>query len=387
MIAVTARRPAVRPEVPATADVLVHAAGVGLEGRTSSPVTLADVTATRVVDEAARRRLTGHLVAAIGAGTVVASADGRARAMAAHRRAVRHVLRVEQVLLETVDVLAAAGVGSRVLKGPAVARTLYPCPAVRTFVDVDLLVRSGDIDRAAAALRAAGHRRPVPELRPGFDRRFGKTAMFVHPAGIQVDLHRTLVVGPHGLLIDLADLFAGGRSVTVGGRGVATLDVASEFLALCYHAALGDVPPRLASLRDVAQALARHPDILAAVLDQAEAWRGRAVVARAVSLAASVFDLVETPSIAWAAAYRPDRGERRLLSCYVAARHGNARKYLASARVIRGPVDKAAFLAALLFPRREVLTAHGRHRGPWLRQGVRSLLRRTAADADAPAVS
>ena len=43
------------------------------------------------------------------------------------------------------DALEAAGIPSALLKGPALARTVYPDPALRQSVDIDLLVRPGDV--------------------------------------------------------------------------------------------------------------------------------------------------------------------------------------------------------------------------------------------------
>ena len=46
------------------------------------------------------------------------------------------------MLLRALEVLAAAGIPSRVLKGVALAHTAYPQPELRVFGDVDLLVPS-----------------------------------------------------------------------------------------------------------------------------------------------------------------------------------------------------------------------------------------------------
>jgi Uncharacterised nucleotidyltransferase len=355
-----------------TAAVLVRAAASGLDANGRPPLVLTDDRAGAVVAAAARQRLTGHLAAAIDAGDVQASTAVRQAVADAHRTAIRWVLHLEQVLLEVVDVLAAERIDVQVMKGPVVARTIYPQPGIRTFVDIDLLVAGEQFDRATSTLAAAGYRRPVPELRSGFDRRFGKTAMFVDRTGVQVDVHRTLVVGPHGLLIDLADLRAEGGEITVAGRSLRTLGSVRQFLALCYHAALGDVPPRVAALRDVAQMVTGTPGILEAALPVATRWRGRAVVARAVSLATTRLGLRTSPATAWASGYRPDRQERRLLACYTA--RSNARLYLASVRTLGDPVAATAYLTALLLPQRAVLRVHRRNRARWLWQGVRSLL-------------
>ena len=95
----------------------------------------------------------------------------------------------------------------RVLKGSAVAHIDFPDPGLRSFGDVDMLVRAGDFGRAVGVLETMGGRRRVPELRPGFDRRFGKGAVIKLPSDLEIDLHRTFVAGALGMTIDLDSLF------------------------------------------------------------------------------------------------------------------------------------------------------------------------------------
>lgn len=60
---------------------------------------------------------------------------------------------------EVLDALAARGVEAIVLKGAALAHTLYPEPWLRTRSDTDLLVRAADRPAALAALERLGYRR------------------------------------------------------------------------------------------------------------------------------------------------------------------------------------------------------------------------------------
>lgn len=65
---------------------------------------------------------------------------------------------LEDVLRRVLDVLGAAGVPVIVLKGPVLARTLYPSAVFRPYGDLDLVVPAPGEDRAVAALTAAGLR-------------------------------------------------------------------------------------------------------------------------------------------------------------------------------------------------------------------------------------
>lgn len=365
-----------RPDVEIR-DLLVHATSAGVREHAGMRRHVPDDLVGEVAAAAARQRVTGFVLDAVSRDALGASSPSLARLEIAHRHATMRVLMLERVLLSVVDILGAGGIASRILKGPAVARTLYADPAVRTFLDIDLLVPARDLDAAVAVLTAAGLRRMLPELRPGFDRRFAKTVTFLHPSGCQVDLHRTLVVGPFGLLVDRRDLFADRRSLEVAGRQMHTLGRTAQFLNLCYHAALGDFPARLTPLRDVAEAL-RDPALdLDSALAIAEGWHGSAVVARAVGLAASLLDLPACSAVRWARSYQPGGRERRLLACYTSPYRSNSRKYLATAATIPGLADKAAFLRALLLPSSDFVADRARDPARWWMHGLASLITRS----------
>ena len=82
--------------------------------------------------------------------------------------------------------LTEAGVTSLVLKGPAIARELWP-DEPRDYGDADLLVGAQDFDRAEAALRAHGY------VRTAFAEPAGTAVEYraPDPLHISVDLHRS----------------------------------------------------------------------------------------------------------------------------------------------------------------------------------------------------
>src|SRR5881394_2041222 len=76
------------------------------------------------------------------------------------------------------DVLGAAAIPHLVLKGPVLAATVYPHPATRTMIDIDLLVHDSDVERAIAALEAIGYR--VPPQFAGVTMEAGDAPPLVH---------------------------------------------------------------------------------------------------------------------------------------------------------------------------------------------------------------
>lgn len=333
-----------------------------------------------------RERLTGLLARAVADGALPATAEQAKQAAALQRATMCILLTLEARLLEVVELLARSGLDYRVLKGTSVAHLDYPEPSTRPYVDVDLLVRPEHFDRSVAVLERAGHVRRYPQLNQGFDRRFGKGATFLTPSGLEVDLHRTLDRGPFGLTVDLGDLWSHPVTFELGGRQVNALDPERRFLSVCFHAALGNVPARLAPLRDVAQMLLRGDLDIDRVRSSAALWRSEVVVARAVILAWDTLAVTREVELSvWARRYQPSARDRRALRLYLDLRQSHLRRTLATVPFVGGTRQKLAYLRGMILPSASYLRArdhnyltHWRRAGdPWRH------LRHMGTEADA----
>jgi hypothetical protein len=141
------------------------------------------------------------------------------------------------VLAQVARALDAIAAPALLVKGAALALTVYPQPASRPMQDIDLLVRRADRDRILAALAAAGgvvHADPDRPLTSDF---LGETAVMM-PAGstpFLVEIHTSLdnlVPRP----IDEAGLFA--RAVAAPGLpGLLLPSVVDHALLIALHAA------------------------------------------------------------------------------------------------------------------------------------------------------
>jgi len=78
--------------------------------------------------------------------------------------AAARAMRAGRQIQEVVDALEGAGIPSVLLKGPALARTMYPDPALRQSSDIDLLVRPRDFLQAEAVLEGLGYVSPKNEF-------------------------------------------------------------------------------------------------------------------------------------------------------------------------------------------------------------------------------
>ncbi|HVG97554.1 MAG TPA: nucleotidyltransferase family protein [Chloroflexota bacterium] len=149
-----------------------------------------------VVELSDRHRVAAHVHAALrraGAGVPEAAAGALRRA--ALRRSAA-VFGLERTLRRVLDALGAAGVPVIVLKGPVLARTIYPEPGLRPYSDVDLTVQEAHVPAAVAALQACGLSEIVYQA---------EAARQTHAGHVEggASFHRMFVEGPEGALVEL----------------------------------------------------------------------------------------------------------------------------------------------------------------------------------------
>ncbi|HEY5664580.1 MAG TPA: nucleotidyltransferase family protein [Ilumatobacter sp.] len=322
------------------------------------PVELGAAEFDRLFAQVERHRLLGLFAAAVTDGSIRLDPADVERVADTHEVWGAHVLRIERLLLDLDPLLRAAGIEYRLFKGAALARSVYADPAHRLYADLDLLVPGDRFDRAVRLLGTElGGVPALPELRPGFDREFGKDAT-VRVGRVEVDLHRTFVTGPIGLSVPLDDLFGDAGSVVIAGRRLPTLAPIDTFLQTCLNAAVGDFPVRYGSLRDVAGLVAASDPDPAAVAEVARRWRSVAVVKRAIDETWRCLGLTPCELSCWAAEVRPGRVDRLLMRSYLTPARSYTRP-AASLAVIPGFRARVRYGRALVRPQRAYLTARG----------------------------
>src|ERR1700733_8351085 len=103
----------------------------------------------------------------------------------------------DRISVEVISAMRAADIGPVLLKGPSIARWLYP-DGGRSYVDTDILVPACDVDRTAAVLRSLGFTSLLDGFHPLERDTYLEETTFVRraesglgPDGM-VDLHRNL---------------------------------------------------------------------------------------------------------------------------------------------------------------------------------------------------
>lgn len=214
------------------------------------------VDAEAFVRAAARHGLAGFAQhAAEQAGWTLPDAAREALRRESQSSAAR-AIRVHALLLRSVDALAAVGVVPVLLKGTALARRLYPEPFLRATTDVDLLVASGEVERASRALEGLGLKRAAE--RPGHGGEHSHHLEFHGTAGV-VELHHRALVG-YGLALESEPLLVHAQEAELEGRRVRYLRAEEELVYLCSHAS-NHLLQRLSWLFDVKLLLRAHPGL------------------------------------------------------------------------------------------------------------------------------
>jgi hypothetical protein len=160
---------------------------------------------------------------------------------------------------ELASDLQRAELRSILLKGPTLARWLYDDDALRSYVDVDLLVPHDEVDAASKVLSASGFTLSLEEVSLPHGRRPHAETWVRASDGIMVDLHSTLPglgVAPDAVWTVLAG--DTGRMV-VGGSEVEVLREPARALLVALHAAHHGVKDAQA-LDDLSRALDKVPE-------------------------------------------------------------------------------------------------------------------------------
>jgi hypothetical protein len=349
-----------RSETDATVTAVV---GFGLPGERPGQAEVSDEGWPAFLGAVMAERLSGLAVAAVEGGRLRLAPAQKEELLAGQRSAMLRALSVEREMTPVGDALEAARIPFCVLKGPALAHTVYPGASWRPFVDLDLLVRTSDWRGACRALERLGLTRRLPEPRRGFDERFGKGAVYVAASGSEVDLHRTLAMGPLGLWMVPEEILERTVELSLAGHRFRRPDDTDLLLHACVHATLGGWPAARLPLRDVAQIAGRARVDWDALWVRAERWRLGATLALAFRTTRADLGVDLPPDSERFLRTVPTRRDRRLLEAYT-TRRGAGGMTLSAVRAIGGVRGKAAYLWALLVPRREFMAVRSRDGRP-----------------------
>jgi hypothetical protein len=206
------------------------------------------------------------------------------------------------VLLELVDAFERARIGVLPFKGPTLALQAYRDPGLRTFADLDLLVRPADLDRARTLLLDDGFRPTYPSTpaRRALLVRRGSHETFERGSAT-VELHWRIASPVSDFRLDYERLWARLGSISIAGRELQALPPDDLLLVLTLHGTK-HAWERLAWICDIAELLRARPDLdWDSALSEASRMRCSRALRLAVALPATLLGAPLPPAVAAAA--------------------------------------------------------------------------------------
>jgi len=159
-----------------------------------------------------------------------------------------------------LNAFTKAGIETILVKGPIVSFLAYGDPAVRGYVDLDLLVRDAAILPASRILTGLGFEADVPEAAILAGKIPGEYLFKRTGAQQIVELHTEHTFRYYPRPMRIEDLFTRRRRVSLDGREVPALCLEDELVLNCIHGAK-HFWERLMWPADIAAIVARHPEI------------------------------------------------------------------------------------------------------------------------------
>ncbi|MFH1084393.1 MAG: nucleotidyltransferase family protein [Chloroflexota bacterium] len=268
--------------------------------------------------------------------------------------------------------LEAAGIAAIVLKGAALAETLYEQIAVRPLGDLDLLVQREDGAAALAALAELGYAPLDPEARPGAALAWENEVCLTCPQPLPhlLEIHWSLFDSPHYQQRLAMDWFWDtAQRATVGGREALILGPEAQLVHLCGHLALHHEGQGWLWHHDIAELLARRGATLDWGLALEQAERGELVVAMQTVLgrvAAAWQAPIPPAALARLAALRPSPAEMRAMAPLSAPSATVAGRFWADLAAMPGWRARLRYALESLFPSSDYMRQRYAIRHGWL---------------------
>jgi hypothetical protein len=162
---------------------------------------------------------------------------------------------VRGICRDVLWLLKKEGMAPVVLKGMALAETVYSNPVLRHCHDIDLLLPQEEISRASGLLRHLGFHLPgaAPETK-------SRSIKMVHESELPIELHSALFEVPY-YESPLPQILSRARTSMVAEVPSRILAAPDALLHVCGHASYSAKRPSLRWVTDAWFITTRHPDL------------------------------------------------------------------------------------------------------------------------------
>jgi Uncharacterised nucleotidyltransferase len=175
--------------------------------------------------------------------------------------------------------LADAGIGSLIIKGPVLSLLAFGDLSLRQSHDIDLMIDPPRVMEAERLITQAGYRRVTPEVeltQPLYDvyRHWrGQSTYYLDSLDVILELHWRLTSNSLLFTVEAATLRSSAQQVRVAGTTFATFSDEALFLYLCVHGSV-HFWFRLKWVIDIAALLYRlPPQVIARIEGNAQALK------------------------------------------------------------------------------------------------------------------
>lgn len=184
----------------------------------------------------------------------------RGNLLDSHRAQVFSTLRMTAEMFRLLDLFAARGIPTLAVKGPVLAMQAYGDPAIRSYGDLDFLVRQRDIRRATESLQDIGYQATV-RLRAIDAGNIPGQYLFSKPdANLLVELHNDFTLRYFPRRLPLDELFERRIFMRLDGHELPTLAAEDQLIYICVHGAT-HFWGRLSWIADVAALVSRQTGV------------------------------------------------------------------------------------------------------------------------------
>jgi hypothetical protein len=176
------------------------------------------------------------------------------------REQVFYTLKLSAELFRILDQFASEKIAALVVKGPVLAMQAYGDPAMRSYGDLDLLVRRHDIRRATELMLSAGYQAAVSVAAIDSGKIPGQYFFSKPEAKLLVELHNDLTLRYFPRRLPLEKFFDRQIRVRLDAHDAPALCVEDELVLICIHGAK-HFWERLIWIADVAALVIRQTNI------------------------------------------------------------------------------------------------------------------------------
>jgi hypothetical protein len=161
---------------------------------------------------------------------------------------------VRRICREVLLGLEKEGLASILLKGMALAETVYGNPVLRHCHDIDILLPDDQLSRPAGFLSSLGFRVcSAPQSQ-------SRHLRMLQDSGLPLEFHSNLFEVPY-YQMPVSEIRARGRSQAIAGVKTRILTPADNLLHVCGHASYSSKRQSLRWVTDAWFIISRHPDL------------------------------------------------------------------------------------------------------------------------------